>query len=124
MLQVDTEWHTNIAHMATTNPEAGATPSNLAYMIFTSGSTGRPKGTLLQHAGLINYLYYLCRCAAGPLWLHCAAHDPGRAEQQALQQAAVPICVSAVSFSITCCMSSGFPGSAELQCTCPWIGCT
>ena len=37
------------------------TPDSLAYIIFTSGSTGRPKGTLLEHAGLINYLHYLCR---------------------------------------------------------------
>ena len=60
--QVDRDWDDITAGMPITRPESGATPDNLAYMIFTSGSTGRPKGTLLQHAGLINYLYYLTRC--------------------------------------------------------------
>ncbi|KAK9813644.1 hypothetical protein WJX73_001264, partial [Symbiochloris irregularis] len=56
---VDTDWEVITAGMPTTRPKSGAKPDNLAYMIFTSGSTGRPKGTLLQHSGLINYLYYL-----------------------------------------------------------------
>lgn len=60
-MQVDADWDA-IARMPHTRQQSGATDTNLAYMIFTSGSTGRPKGTLLQHAGLINYLYYLCRC--------------------------------------------------------------
>ena len=60
-MQVDTDWNKITEGMPTSKPESGATPNNLAYMIFTSGSTGRPKGTLLQHAGLINYLYYLTK---------------------------------------------------------------
>ena len=44
-----------------------AKPDNMCYIIFTSGSTGRPKGTVLQHAGVINYLHCLTMCA-------CTAH--------------------------------------------------
>ena len=59
-LQVDEHWP-DIAKEASSRPAAGVSPSSLAYIIFTSGSTGRPKGTLLEHRGLINYLFYLCR---------------------------------------------------------------
>ncbi len=41
-----------------------AQPANMCYIIFTSGSTGRPKGVVLQHAGVINYLQCLTKCAA------------------------------------------------------------
>ncbi len=41
-----------------------AKPDNMCYIIFTSGSTGRPKGAVLQHAGVINYLHALTRCAS------------------------------------------------------------
>ena len=43
------------------NPRAGAKPSNLAYVIYTSGSTGKPKGALIEHAGLVNYLWWAIR---------------------------------------------------------------
>ena len=36
--------------------EAGAGPSDLAYLIYTSGSTGRPKGVRVLHSGLSNFL--------------------------------------------------------------------
>lgn len=58
-VNLDTDW-SKIAAYPETRPASGrTTPNGLAYIIFTSGSTGRPKGTLLQHSGLINYLYYL-----------------------------------------------------------------
>ncbi len=40
------------------NPTASARPSNLAYVIYTSGSTGKPKGALIEHRGLVNYLWW------------------------------------------------------------------
>ena len=40
---------------------------NMCYIIFTSGSTGRPKGAVLQHAGVINYLHCLTKCATDRL---------------------------------------------------------
>lgn len=33
-------------------------PRDIVYTIYTSGSTGRPKGTLIEHQGLINYVYW------------------------------------------------------------------
>ena len=54
-----------------------AKPANIAYIIFTSGSTGRPKGTVLQHAGVINYLHCLttcaCSCSCSCSWF-CLMH--------------------------------------------------
>jgi amino acid adenylation domain-containing protein len=35
-----------------------ATPSNVVYVIYTSGSTGEPKGVQIQHAALVNYLWW------------------------------------------------------------------
>ena len=43
----------------------------MCYIIFTSGSTGRPKGAVLQHAGVINYLHCLTKCASGAHGLNC-----------------------------------------------------
>ncbi|MWD29825.1 LLM class flavin-dependent oxidoreductase, partial [Aquicoccus sp. SCR17] len=37
------------------NPQAGAAPSDIAYMIYTSGSTGRPKGVMVEHRNLANF---------------------------------------------------------------------
>ncbi|MBV9929140.1 MAG: amino acid adenylation domain-containing protein, partial [Acidobacteria bacterium] len=33
-------------------------PSSLAYVIYTSGSTGRPKGVQIEHAALVNYVWW------------------------------------------------------------------
>ena len=60
-VNLDTDWERVAAYSAARAPRDRTTPDGLAYIIFTSGSTGRPKGTLLQHSGLINYLYYLVR---------------------------------------------------------------
>ncbi|MEK5467298.1 amino acid adenylation domain-containing protein [Paenibacillus sp. FSL P2-0089] len=46
-------------------PETEATPvfariaaDQLAYVIYTSGSTGRPKGVMVEHQGLLNYIWW------------------------------------------------------------------
>lgn len=42
----------------TTNLPAVNTATDLIYVIYTSGSTGKPKGTLIEHRGVVNYLYW------------------------------------------------------------------
>ena len=61
-VQVDSQWAA-IAEQPGTLVGERAKPHNMCYIIFTSGSTGRPKGAVLQHAGVINYLYCLTTCA-------------------------------------------------------------
>lgn len=36
-------------------------PNQLAYMIYTSGSTGNPKGTMIEHASIVNRIYWVMR---------------------------------------------------------------
>jgi amino acid adenylation domain-containing protein len=60
LLCLDTDWPL-IARESGENPEVAATPSNLAYVIYTSGSTGKPKGALIEHGGLVNYLWWAIR---------------------------------------------------------------
>ena len=67
-VNLDTDWAQVAQHSAARPQQPRSHPEGLAYIIFTSGSTGRPKGTLLQHSGLINYLYYLVRCGCTQPW--------------------------------------------------------
>ena len=57
---LDTDWAA-LERESGENPGAAATPANLAYVIYTSGSTGKPKGALIEHRGLVNYLWYAIR---------------------------------------------------------------
>jgi amino acid adenylation domain-containing protein len=57
LVSLDADWSV-IERASRDNPAAGARPSNLAYVIYTSGSTGKPKGALIEHRGLVNYLWW------------------------------------------------------------------
>ena len=57
---LDTDW-ARLEGERGDDPSAAATPANLAYVIYTSGSTGKPKGALIEHRGLVNYLWYAIR---------------------------------------------------------------
>jgi amino acid adenylation domain-containing protein len=57
VVRLDADWPM-IESWPAEAPEGGAKPENLAYVIYTSGSTGKPKGVLIQHGGLVNYLWW------------------------------------------------------------------
>ncbi len=57
---LDTDWE----KIALPCPPCPPCPSSLAYVIYTSGSTGKPKGTLIEHRGLVNYLYWCIQAYA------------------------------------------------------------
>ncbi|CAG1019157.1 partial arthrofactin-type cyclic lipopeptide synthetase C, partial [Burkholderiaceae bacterium] len=44
--------------------EVGLMPNHLAYVLYTSGSTGRPKGVMIEHRGVVNYLWWAARSYA------------------------------------------------------------
>lgn len=69
-VNLDTDWGLVAGFPKERPAQRRSHPNGLAYIIFTSGSTGRPKGTLLQHSGLINYLYYLIRFGHPPRQVH------------------------------------------------------
>lgn len=43
---------------ACTNLESVNKPQDLVYIIYTSGSTGKPKGVMIEHQGLVNYIWW------------------------------------------------------------------
>ena len=57
VVNLDTDAH-RIAACPAVAPESGADARNLVYVMYTSGSTGRPKGVLVDHRGLVNYLWW------------------------------------------------------------------
>ncbi|WP_253735759.1 amino acid adenylation domain-containing protein [Paenibacillus sp. FJAT-26967] len=38
-----------------------STADDLVYMIYTSGSTGNPKGAMIEHRGLVNYIWWAAK---------------------------------------------------------------
>ncbi|HEY0612628.1 MAG TPA: AMP-binding protein, partial [Chitinophaga sp.] len=56
VVALDTEQEI-IAGMPAHSPVTALTPGSLAYVIYTSGSTGRPKGVLIEHGGVVNFVY-------------------------------------------------------------------
>ena len=77
VVSVDAQWD-EIARGASddagVNPSTSVTPRNLAYVIYTSGSTGRPKGVMVEHAGLVNYLWWAS--SAYPVAEGSPVHSP------------------------------------------------
>ena len=63
VIVLDTDWCEIARHscdnLGCRSPGPG---SPLAYVIYTSGSTGRPKGVMVEHAGVVNFLYSMQQC--------------------------------------------------------------
>jgi len=43
------------------NPYKVNKADDLAYVIYTSGSTGKPKGAMIEHKGLVNYIWWAAK---------------------------------------------------------------
>ncbi len=54
---LDSEWE-QITGCSLVNPVRQSGPENLAYVIYTSGSTGVPKGVMVEHAAIVQHIYY------------------------------------------------------------------
>ncbi|SFX17711.1 non-ribosomal peptide synthase domain TIGR01720/amino acid adenylation domain-containing protein [Thermoactinomyces sp. DSM 45891] len=50
----DPYWYTGDS----SNLDVKYSPNDLVYMIYTSGSTGKPKGVMIEHRGLMNYVWW------------------------------------------------------------------
>ncbi|WP_243649493.1 amino acid adenylation domain-containing protein [Baia soyae] len=50
----DEQWYTGDS----SNLQVTCSPNDLVYMIYTSGSTGKPKGVMIEHRGLVNYVWW------------------------------------------------------------------
>ncbi|MGF9909648.1 non-ribosomal peptide synthase/polyketide synthase [Brevibacillus porteri] len=54
---LDRDWHI-ISEESSQAPNMAMTTENLAYVIYTSGSTGTPKGVEIEHAALLNLVFW------------------------------------------------------------------
>ncbi|EHS59970.1 non-ribosomal peptide synthase/polyketide synthase [Paenibacillus sp. Aloe-11] len=52
----------------TDNPNLPVRGNDLVYLIYTSGTTGNPKGTMINHKGIVNYIWWANKvyCAGKP----------------------------------------------------------
>ncbi|RNB59090.1 amino acid adenylation domain-containing protein [Brevibacillus gelatini] len=57
LICLDADWDA-IAREQTTAPASAASVNDLAYVIYTSGSTGTPKGVEIEHAALLNLIFW------------------------------------------------------------------
>ncbi|MGB3466255.1 MAG: amino acid adenylation domain-containing protein, partial [Cyclobacteriaceae bacterium] len=57
VIPLDDAFLTNLDAPIFSNELPKISSTNLCYIIYTSGSTGKPKGVMLEHQGVINYLY-------------------------------------------------------------------
>ncbi|MDN4080838.1 non-ribosomal peptide synthase/polyketide synthase [Paenibacillus polymyxa] len=50
------------------NPNIPVRGNDLVYLIYTSGTTGNPKGTMINHKGIVNYIWWANKvyCAGQP----------------------------------------------------------
>jgi len=56
VISLDGGWGV-ISKFSEKNPEPISNSRNLAYIIYTSGSTGRPKGVMIEHRGVVNFVF-------------------------------------------------------------------